>query len=221
MEEKLALSLGGGKGKKDPTYVQALRFLQGKILGTDFPAMARNAGCRYLPGPPEELEIPFLGVPHRVRADDVTALSGEAPSVWVKVFLYIYATRAKGTPPAGRWAAFRELPNTVSKSKSFEEAAGEIAEEFSGREEALAQAARSLGGEPVPFGSADFAFRFQALPRVELLLLYWRGEEEFGARAAVLVDAGVLDYLDQEALVFLAEAFSRKLRGRPVRGVIP
>jgi hypothetical protein len=221
MQEKLDATRAAGQGKKEASHVQALNFLRNKIRDADFSAMARNSVCRYLPGPPEALEIPFLGVPHLVRTEDVAATIGEPPSVWVQVFLYIYATRANGNPPAGRWVAFRELPNTVSKSKNFEAAAEEVARAFDGREEELRRAALSLGGREVPFGSADLALCFQALPRIELLLLYWRAEEEFGARAALLVDAGILDYLDQEAIVFLAEAVSRKLRGRTMNDVIP
>lgn len=221
MAEKIEASRAGGGGKKQPSHVQALNFLLGKVAQADFAAMASATGAALLPGPPEALEIPFLGIPHRLTAADVAAASGEPPTVWVKVFLYIYATRANGNPPSGRWVAFRELPNTVSKAKTFEKVAGEVAQTFAGREEELKKAAQALGGGEIPYGSADLALRFSALPRVPLLLLYWRGEEEFPARSALLLDAGVLDYLDQEALVFLAEAFVKKLKGESLETVIP
>jgi hypothetical protein len=70
-------------------------------------------------------------------------------------------------------------------------------------------------------GNADRAFAFDALPRVQLLLLFWDRQEDFPARAALLVDRGLLDYLDQEASVFLAEAFASRLLGKTVSVVIP
>ena len=86
--------------------------------------------------------------------------------------------------------------------------------------EALKEAALSLGATEAEFGSADLCYRFKALPKVDLLLLYWEGGEEFGARAAMLLDGGVLDYLDQEAIVFMAEAFVKRLCGESLGGLV-
>jgi hypothetical protein len=55
------------------------------------------------------------------------------------------------------------------------------------------------------------AFEFRALPRVPMMLLVWDADADFEARGSLLLDAGVLDYLDQEALTFVAEALMRSL----------
>ena len=221
MERKLAESRGQGAGKKEASHVQALNHLKTKIKECDFAAMAKNSGVEYVPGPPETLLIPFMGRPHKLTAGDVVAVDAPEPSVWVKVFLYIYVTRATGAPPLGRWATFRELPNAVAKSKTYEDKVMAVASHFAERGEELLAAARNLGGIPLEFGSADSAWLFAALPKVELVLLYWKGGEEFPARTTLLVDAGVLDYLDHEAIVFLAEAFVKLLTGGDVSEVIP
>ena len=148
------------------------------------------------------------------------AETGVEPTIWVKIFLLIYLTRASGRSPAGEWVAYRELPNTVSKSKSFEACAARIAVQFEGDPAGLERAAASLGGEPYRFGSADRCFCFPALPRVPLLLLFWDREEEFPARVSLLLDRQILDYLDQEAIVFLAEAFASRLLGKDLDGVV-
>ena len=148
------------------------------------------------------------------------AETGVEPTIWVKIFLLIYLTRASGRSPAGEWVAYRELPNTVSKSKSFEACAARIAVQFEGDPAGLERAAASLGGEPYRFGSADRCFCFPALPRVPLLLLFRDREEEFPARVSLLLDRQILDYLDQEAIVFLAEAFASRLLGKDLDGVV-
>lgn len=221
MERRLAEGRERGEGRRPESSEQALSFLRGQIADADFAELAGRCGARHLEGPPEGLEIPFLGSPHRLGREDVTAPGGEAPTVWVKIFVLIYATRASGAAAVGEWASFRELPNTVSKAKSFEAVASRLAEVFEGRVDDLDRAAARLGGEPVAHGSASRALRFQALPRVPLLLLFWDREEEFSARATLLVDRGVLEYLDQEALVFLAEALAARLLDRDLSEVIP
>jgi len=221
MREKVAAGRVRGEGKKDASHVQALNHLMDKMREADLAALAKNASCAYDPGPPPTVGCDFLGQPLAIRPDEVTAATGEPPSVWVKIFLYIYLTRAAGTPEAGDWAAFRELPNSVSKARAFDGAAQSVADHYAGRPDALARAAQTLGGERVASESADAAFRFQALPRVPLLFSFWDVTEEFEARATLLVDRGVLDYLDQEALVFLAEAFAKRMTGESVSEVIP
>ncbi len=221
MEDKLKKGNVEGGGKKEPSQAQALEFLKGKMAEADFGEMAANSRCEYVAGPPEALRLDMFNRQMEVRADDVVALDGPAPSIWVKVFLYIYVTRANGKGLENRWVAYRELPNTVSKSKTFEECGDQVAAHFVGNIEGLTKAARRLGGVEEQFGSADLVMRFQALPMVVLLMLYWEGSDEFEARATFLVDGGVLDYLDQEALVFLAEVLVKMLKGERTDEIIP
>lgn len=221
MEAKLAAGRAQGEGRRPESSEQALTFLLKKVAEADFSAVARNCGAAHGAGPPEVLTLDFLGIPHRITRTDVGALDEEAPTVWVKIFLLIYATRADGTAPSGEWVAYRSLPNAASKSKSFERVGERIGEVFQGRLGALDEAASRLAGHPLDFGSAHRAYAFSALPRVTLLLLFWDGEEGFPARASILVDRGILSYLDQEAIVFLAEAFGNRLLGKGISQIVP
>ncbi|PLX45054.1 MAG: hypothetical protein C0609_04045 [Deltaproteobacteria bacterium] len=207
-----------GGGKKEPVWDQALAHLQNKMGEADLAALAKSSGSLFEGG---EIRLNFLNREHRVRPDSITVDVGAQPSVWVKIFIYIYLTRANGAPPKGEWAAFRELPNSVSKSHTFEGCADEIADLFSGRGEALAAAVERLGGVKVEFGSAQKSYKLKVLPRVEVLLLFWEKTSEFPARATILVDKGILDYLDQEAIVFMAEALVKEIAGESINEVIP
>ncbi len=220
MTARLAEGRASGEGKKPASVDQALAHLKGRLAETDLASAAARAAAAYDPGPPEAVRLAFLGTPYRITRDDAVPEDGAGTTIWVKIFLMIYLTRATGAPPAGQWAAYRELPNTVSKSRSFEACASRIADAFGGDLSGLDRAVRRLGGETASFGSADRVYRFRALPRVDLLLLFWDREEEFPARASILVDRGVLDYLDQEALVFLAEAFAALLCGGSLDEVV-
>lgn len=224
MTAKLQETLNAGGAKKPPSHVKALEFLKDKISNMDLKEIAGKTGALHHPakasGAPELLSLEFLGAVHEITAEDIIALEGEQPTTWVKVFLYIYATRGNGNPPQNKWIAFRELPNAVSKSKSFEDCAQELSERFTGKTEKLVAAAKKLGAKEDNFGSADHCLCFKLLPKVDLLLLFWEGGEEFDARAAMLLDRGILDYLDQEAIVFMAEAFVKRLCGESLEGLV-
>ena len=219
MEGKLAQGREQGEGRKPTSSEQALQALRATVAEANLATQAERCGGT-LTADGAGVALRFLDSGYRATRDDVVADAGDEPTVWVKIFLLIYLTRASGRSPAGEWVAYRELPNTVSKSTSFEASAARLAVQFEGDPTGLERAVASLGGQPHRFGSAGRCFRFQVLPRVPLLLLFWDREEEFPARVSLLLDRQVLDYLDQEALVFLAEAFASRLVGKDLNGMV-
>ena len=134
---------------------------------------------------------------------------GAAPAhAAVAIVLLHYLTRADGTPPAGRWIAFRELPDGLFYAQSFT-SRGEtpLAQAFSVA--ALRDAAAAVGGSPLPLGDAGFAF--QALPRLPLAVVLWTADEELPAQASLLFDAAAGHYLATEDLAGLGESLARSL----------
>lgn len=218
MQAKLEAGRAEGVGRRPASSEQALRSLLGTLGDADLGARAADSGATHLTevgvDEGEAVRVRFLDADYLVTRTDVTALGGaDAPTVWVKILLLIYLTRAGGRAMEGRWIGYRDLPNTVSKARSFEASAERIASEFAGRGAELEAAVASVGGRPADPGPADRAYRIEVLPRVPILLLFWDREKEFPARASLLLDRSALDYLDQEALVFTAEALAGRLFG--------
>jgi len=229
MGSKLEAGREAGEGRRPSSSEQALRSLLGALGEMDLEARASACGGHYrpaaagsapssAPAPPlspaaESVAIDFLDCRYLVTREDVTAERGEPPSVWVKILVLIYLTRAGGGPATGSWVSYRDLPNSVSKSASFEECSARVARAFEGDPAGLERGVLALGGRPSGTGSADLAYVLAVLPRVPVLLLFWDQEEEFPARASFLLDGNVLDYLDLEALLFVGEALAGRLLG--------
>jgi len=215
MEAKAEASRAQHEGPREAPEEQAASLLQHELATADLGALAQRARARHLDGPPEAVGLELFDRSYEVRRDAVIAVDGGEVDVWVKVVLLMYLTRGTGAEPKGTWIAYRDLPNTISKQATFEKWVDRIPRAYAGRFDELAEAARRLGGERVAHDSADQALRFQALPLVPLLLLLWDADADFEARGSLLLDAGVLDFLDQEALTFLAEALMRLLASPP------
>lgn len=220
MQEKLERGRDEGEGRRPASSEQALRALVSAMQTADLVSMAENGGGSLTASPEEAIDVTYLNCSYRATRTGVTSLRGDVPSVSVKILLLIYLTRATGRPESGVWISYRDLPNTVSKSKSFEDAAARVAGAFSGAADRLEHAVRSLGGRPADSPSADLAFLIEVLPRVSVLLLFWDEEEEFPARVSLLLDRMVLDYLDQEAIVFMAEALAARLLGQDLTDIV-
>jgi hypothetical protein len=134
---------------------------------------------------------------------------------WDEILLYNYIFFSGAKPLSGEWVGLESFPNSLPKRVALDQGCHRrIGEAFAGARSALEEACTHLGGTPVIDGhSADLAFRFQTLPRMPLLLLFWDEEKDegFDAGAKVLFDGSALEYLDLEGLTFVAEKLADKL----------
>jgi len=77
--------------------------------------------------------------------------------------------------------------------------------------EGFGHACRSLGGTPLEYGDAGFAFR--ALPLVPLAVVLWTADEEFPARASMLFDPSVCRHLPLDLVLALTHATVLRIAG--------
>lgn len=212
----------------DRRFADALEKARADWAAADSEACAARAGCDVADG---GVLAPFFGRPYLVRhpGGEVAALvsadaaetsleSGAEPThVAVAILLMHYLLIADGTPPAGEWLAYRELPGGLFYAAAFATRAEEpLARAFAGpagpsgpRPAAFAAAAARLGGGSLPL--ADAAFRFQALPRLAVAALLSVGDDEFVGTAAVLFDAAAAHYLPTEDLAGLGGHLAQRL----------
>jgi hypothetical protein len=133
--------------------------------------------------------------------------------VAVTILLLHYLLTADGTPPAGAWKAYRELPDGLFYAASFagraEEPLGRV---FARTPDGLAhfeRVARDARGDALALG--DVSFRFNALPRVDVAVLLWAGDDEEPGEARMLFDAHAGHYLPAEDLAGLGGQLAHQL----------
>jgi len=144
----------------------------------------------------------------------IHGLSGQLCTPDKEVTLLYYLTHSDGTTPANRWVSFHDLPNGMFYFQAFQGYSGNrLARSFVNNVEAFEQAASSLGGERVEGG--DVMYAFWPLPRIGLAAQYWRGDDEFAARAYVLFDATASHYLTTDGLAVLGSQLVSKLIKAP------
>ena len=158
--------------------------------------------------------IPLFGKTNRVSARGIIDRSGQRPSFDICVILCKYLLLCPaGIPKETEWAAFRDLkdagPLTAYSANDVERS---IAARFSGRLRELERAGKALGGCPPDMElSNDLSMRFEALPRVPLLMLYNDADEEFPAQCSVLFERRAERYLDAECLAMVGRLLYTEL----------
>jgi len=217
-----------GPGPVDRRFADALERAHSDWRAADAASCAARAGCAVTDG---GVLVPLFGGPHLVRhpggevetgagaAEPDGAPDAKQVHAAVAILLLHYLLTADGTPPAGEWVAYRELPGGLFYATAFAGRAEQpLARAFGGPAgpsgpgpSAFAAAALRAGGEPLAL--ADRSFRFQALPRLAVAALLWAGDDEEEGAAAVLFDAAAGHYLPAEDLAglggFLAQRLTR------------
>lgn len=149
-------------------------------------------------------QLRFFGCPYTITWPELEVFDprGQSCPNPVQAALLQYLVRADGTPLAHQWVSLRELPNGAFYERAFQGYSGNlVARHFKNNLEGFRRAAQKLGGEPLDLG--DASFRFWALPRIPLAVVYWSGGSEFPASAHVLFDASAGHYHHLEMLAHL------------------
>jgi hypothetical protein len=163
-----------------------------KLRASDPEEVARKAGAQWRGSGhgAGELVLPVLGGEVSVRFPEVAV---EAPG-----------------PPSGEWVAYRDLPGGRFYEPVVRRSVDEpLLEAYGSDPEGFLKACALWGGEPAPFG--DAACSFALFPKVLVTFIVWRGDEEFGARAAVLFDSNSTRHLSAFDLRMGAQEISSRL----------
>lgn len=187
-----------------------------KLRERDFAAVADGIGALFEAREGVEvLSFLYLNRSCELSRSEILLDGRPAEDPWDNILLYNYVYFAGREERTGEWIPIDRIPGHIPKKPELEKGCEEkISRHFEGRKERLAAACKALGGLPSnEITNADLAVEFHPLPKVPFLLLFWDHvpEEGFPARAKVLFDLSVTNYLDIESLVFLAEKFAEAL----------
>ncbi len=163
----------------------------------------------------DTLVIPLLGVPYRVSRQDVFDSHGCRPHHAVNVILFKYILMCPSSEPQGSdWVTYRHFKDAAPfVGGFFTNAERPINLAFEGRGVELSKACIALGGRPpeeMDF-SVDLAMRFDALPKVPILLLFNDRDVDFPAKCSVLFERRAEKYLDMECLAMLGWILADRL----------
>ncbi|MEJ2158340.1 MAG: DUF3786 domain-containing protein [Desulfobacteraceae bacterium] len=159
-------------------------------------------------------EIPFFNTRYFVSPTGIIGKDGKVPHLSVCVVLCKYLLMCPAAiPPAGNLAAFKDFKDAAPLIQYFDSSVqGEIARTFSGNSTGLENVCQNLDGIPVqddwPY---QIKYRFNALPRVPLFLLFNDKEEGFPAQCTILFERRTEAFLDMESVAMLAGALTHLL----------
>jgi len=163
--------------------------------------------------------IPFYGIPHRVSGKGVLDSQKRRPIHAVSVILCKYLLLCPKEEPfvSSELIKYHNFKDAAPFAAGFRNTAEQaISKTFSGRLDGLKKAGMALGGLPsdAPI-SCDLAMRFQALPKLNLLMIFNDMDDEFPADCSILFEKHADAYLDMECLAMLGMVLAVWLKNGP------
>jgi hypothetical protein len=159
--------------------------------------------------------IPFFGIPHSVSKQGVVDAQGRRPTHAVSVVLFKYLLMCpEEEPTASEWVTYKDFKDAAPFTGGFLNTGEKpIARTFEGRVPELERVSGELGGRPAEIEiSCDLAVRFEALPKVPLLMLFNDRDEDFPAQCSLLFERRAADYLDMECLAMTGMILTERLK---------
>jgi len=191
------------RDKPDP-FEEPSRRLRSRNPGE----LAESSGAHYSEG---RLILPFLAWEIVLEHPSLDFWMPDFLCTYtLKLLTLLYLDRADGTPLASHWVPYRELSDGLFYSKNFSETVEErMRTRFAAEPESLLDAAVALGGEPVEQGDAGVMLR--TFPRIPLLIILWKQDEEFPAACNILFDASSTHYLNAFELKMLSGEMASRI----------
>jgi len=160
--------------------------------------------------------IPFFQRTYTITADDVVDVKGKAVAYAVSVILCKYLLLCPRKPSQDHsLVTYKDFKDAAPLVRNFRSTVEQpISVTFAHRIDELEKRCLELGGEHFDAEvSCQLAMRFNALPRVPIILLYYDADEEFSAQATLLFQKNVASYLDMECLAMIGGVLAHRLAG--------
>ncbi|MCB2228609.1 MAG: DUF3786 domain-containing protein [Desulfarculaceae bacterium] len=180
----------------------ALGPLREKIKTLDLEPLARPLGARYKDG---KLFINCLGRDFSVDQEG-QVYSGCHINGWVAPPVLNYVINGGGPDPKGQWVPLRDLPGGKDWGRFFEHQCEKrlwkIIDDYTELMEDLVDV---FGGKPAPeMFDSDIAVVIYPLPKLPMLLCYWKPEDGMASSLNVFFDVTAEDNLPIGSIYSLA-----------------
>jgi hypothetical protein len=198
---------------KQKNYQQAFELACLSIKGMNLEERAKKAGAGYEKGGGGgKIVIRFFSEPYEIRfpAIEFYSPSKKVVSLVTRILILHYLIRADGSPPAGKWVGYKDIPGGLHYGGVFARRVTEpLLRRFGRSPKLFKEIGIGLGGESADVGDASFVLH--VLPMISLQYVLWAGDEEFPPSIQLLFDASVDHYLSLEDIVVLGQMSTGRL----------
>ena len=127
-----------------------------------------------------------------------------------KILILHYLTSKGTTSTKGEYVSFKNLPGASFYNPTYRKRGPDRILKLFGRDiEQIVEAAEVLGASRAALG--DVSVKFSIFPKIESLIVLFRGDEEFPPEANILFNDDIINYLSLEDVAVLSGFIAGRL----------
>ena len=180
---------------------QAMEHLKGKIATLDLAETARRLGVRFSG---DKLTVRCLGKDFSVDAEGNITTDIHVHS-WITIPVLNYIIHGAGVPVSGKWVPFRELDGGKTWYRLFgqrcEKPLKKVADAYTDLFEDMIHLFN--GKQVEKHYDADISLVLYPLPKVPVLICYWKPEDGLESSLNIFFDATAEENLNIESIYIL------------------
>ena len=189
--------------------------LKSRIAGIDLVEAARRTGGEFKNG---RLTVKILGKNFSVDANGKLYADIHV-NHWVAVPFLNYVISGEGKPPTGVWMPFRELPGGRERAPLFEKRCEEPMKQLADTSpDFFDDIVHMFSGRQVdPRFESDISVVLNPLPKVPLMICYWKPEEGMASSLSLFFDETAVANLDIGSIFTLGAGLAQMFSKLPLR----
>ncbi len=189
-----------GENRLDQDQQGIVEELERQVAQTDFDSATSRLGARLVDG---KLAVPMLGKDFLVDRKGQVASTCHT-NMWLRMPLLNYIIRCSGKEPSGRWVPLRDLPGGPDWGRFFEHRCVQTLKKvIDGCTDLFETMIDVFQAEPARAFDSDVAVVLYPLPKVPMLICYWKPEEGMDSDLSLFWDADAEENLNIDSLCYL------------------
>jgi len=193
------------EGRQADSHGRDLESLRTDLKNRDPNQLVVYTGARHVEEEDSSFSIAYWDMELKVSFPDFTVVhadTGLKVDEKVEIVLIHYIHTADGTEKGEKWVSLADLPDGAFYRNAYQGYSGDhLASIVQNNLDSLNKACRKLSGKSENYG--DLSYSFHVLPRIDLLLVYHRGDDEFPPSAQVLFSSSASHYLPTDIYAYL------------------
>lgn len=132
-------------------------------------------------------------------------------SIFEQILVLHYLTTLESHPCREKYVSFKDLPGASFYNPTYRKRGPDmIARSFGSDIERIAGAAEKIGGNRADYG--DVSVMLKVFPRVDAIVVLYRGDEEFPPEVSILYKDDIINFLPLEDIAVVAGLIASRLK---------
>ena len=196
-----------GENRGESIYETSFNKAAAILRSCDLDRLCRICGTR-LEG--TSILVPFFNEEYTIKLPEVV-FHPPTLSIYEHILILHYLTTQQNHTTKGEYVSFKNLPGAFFYNSTYRKRGPkQIIRKFGKNIDRIVEASEKIGGEKADY--CEVSVKLTVFPKIEAIVVLYRGDEEFPPEAHILYRDDIINYLPLEDITVLAGLIASRLK---------